>query len=68
MASADAVEQRLERRLVVLERHRVGAAADAAAAAGEHRAEQRAEGEVQEVDDAGRVPLTSGGLASLITV
>ena len=63
-----AVEQRLERGLVVLERHLARAAADRQQHPAEHRPEQRAEREVQKLTTPVAVPLISGGLASLMTV
>ena len=65
---ADAVEKRLERRLVVLERHRRSATADRGQHPAEDRSKQGAEGEVQKLTTPVAVPLNSGGLASLITV
>ena len=52
MASATPYSSGCERDLVVLELHLGGSAGDAPQDPGEHRAEQGAEGEVQEVDDA----------------
>ena len=64
----DSIQQRLESRLIMLEPHRGSPAADAHQKPSEDRAQQGAESEVQEIDDAGAVPLNSGGLASLMTV
>ena len=69
MASADAVEQRLERRLVVLERHRRGAAADRVSRIQPNTGPSSAlKVKLRKLTTPVAVPLICGGLASLITV